>query len=306
MVSAGNLRLTLGPVLFNWPAEQWSDFYARIADEAELDRVVLGEVVCSKRLPLYADRIASAIERLRRAGKAVVLASLGLVTTERERRLSAELADAELEVEVNDLSLLATLPAGRRYAVGPLVNVYNEATLAFLAQRGAHRICLPPELPIGSVEILARAGEMHGVEVEVWSFGRIPLALSGRCYHARVHGLSKDSCQFVCGRDPDGLAVTTRDGEGFLAVNGVQTLSHACATALADIDRVSLAGVTSLRLSPQSCDMVAVTRIFRDRLRGRTDSREAQARLQQVQGFAPFCNGFLHGRAGAALVGPAP
>lgn len=302
----GHVGLTLGPVLFNWPAEQWSDFYARIADEAELDRVVLGEVVCSKRLPLYADRVAPAIERLQRAGKTVALASLGLVTTERERRLSADLTDAGLEVEVNDLSLLAMLPPGRRFSVGPLVNVYNEATLAFLAESGARTICLPPELPLRSVEILARAGETHGVAVEVWSFGRVPLALSGRCYHARVQGLSKDSCQFVCGRDADGLAVTTRDGEGFLAVNGVQTLSHACATTLAEIDLLSAAGVASLRLSPHSGDMVTVTQIFRDRLRGRTDSREAQERLRQVQGFAPFCNGFLHGRAGAALVGAEP
>ncbi|MCP3056298.1 U32 family peptidase, partial [Aurantimonas sp. LRZ36] len=37
------MRLTLGPVLYNWPADEWSDFYARIADEAPVDRVVVGE-----------------------------------------------------------------------------------------------------------------------------------------------------------------------------------------------------------------------------------------------------------------------
>jgi collagenase-like PrtC family protease len=47
------MRLTLGPLLFNWPAERWRDFYARIADEAPVDRVVLGEVVCSKRQPFH-------------------------------------------------------------------------------------------------------------------------------------------------------------------------------------------------------------------------------------------------------------
>ena len=40
--------LTLGPVLFNWSPDRLRDFYARIADEAEVDRVHLGEVVCGK------------------------------------------------------------------------------------------------------------------------------------------------------------------------------------------------------------------------------------------------------------------
>ncbi len=39
--------LSLGPVLFNWDAEDKRDFYFRIADEALLDAVYVGEVVCS-------------------------------------------------------------------------------------------------------------------------------------------------------------------------------------------------------------------------------------------------------------------
>ena len=42
--------------------------------------------------------------------------------------------------------------------MGPLINVYNEATLGFLVRRGAKAFCLPPELPFASIEILARAG----------------------------------------------------------------------------------------------------------------------------------------------------
>ncbi len=46
-------ELTLGPILFHWPAEQKLDFYARIADEAPIDTVYLGEVICSKRSPFF-------------------------------------------------------------------------------------------------------------------------------------------------------------------------------------------------------------------------------------------------------------
>ncbi|SMF21661.1 Collagenase-like protease, PrtC family [Tistlia consotensis] len=304
----GRPELTLGPVLFNWRADDWADFYARIADEADLDRVVLGEVVCSKRLPFYAQRVAAAVERLQRGGKAVALASLALVTSPRERGLAADLAAMEeTEIEVNDLTLLGLLPAGRGFSVGPLVNVYNEATLAFLAERGARRVCLPPELPLASVAALATAAEGLSLTLEVWSFGRVPLALSGRCYHARIHGLSKDSCQFVCAEDPDGLAVETLDGEGFLAVNGVQTLSYSCATTLGRSDDLRGAGLTAFRLSPQLCDMVAVTRLYRDRLAGALGAGEALARLQALQGIAPLSDGFLAGGVGAARVsGPGP
>lgn len=294
--------LTLGPLLFNWPADRWSDFYAAIADEAPVDRVHLGEVVCSKRLPFYIDRIPQAIERLRRAGKTVVLSSLALVTLKRERDMCADLVDSgDLEIEVNDLTMLAHLPPKRAFTVGPLVNVYNEGALAFLAERGATHVCLPPELPLASVAELARAGAARGVVTEVWAFGRVPLAISGRCYHARVHGLAKDNCQFVCGEDLDGLKVTTLDGEDFLAVNGVQTLSFTYGNMVTDIARLREAGVMSLRLSPHDGDMIEVARIFRQVLDGRREADEAADALSRLFPEAVFSNGFLAGGEGARL-----
>lgn len=37
------LSLTLGPVLFLWDEDRWRDFYFQIADEADVDTVVIGE-----------------------------------------------------------------------------------------------------------------------------------------------------------------------------------------------------------------------------------------------------------------------
>ena len=42
----GSMKLTLGPNLFNWQPDVWRDFYFRIADEASVDTVAVGEVVC--------------------------------------------------------------------------------------------------------------------------------------------------------------------------------------------------------------------------------------------------------------------
>ncbi len=307
-MTQGRFELTVGPLLFNWPAERLADFYARIADEAPVDRVVIGESVCSKREPFHTDCTEAAIERLERAGKKVVLASLTLVTLERERRAAramfapAEGEDGAREVDIDDLTLLGFVPAGGGFSVGPMVNVYGEATLGFLARHGARRVCLPPELPFASVAVLGRAAAELGVGLELFAYGRMPLAISGRCYHARVHGLSKDSCQFVCEQDPDGLPVRTSDGTDFLAINGVQTLSYKYANLVGDLDRLAGAGVTSLRLSPHSGDFVAVTQAFARAAAGEIAPREA---LRQVQAAAPeaaFTNGFLFGDCGAAAL----
>lgn len=288
--------VVMGPVLFNWSVEEWVDFHARIADEAEVDRVHVGEVVCSKREPFWADRLPEVIERLQRGGKTVVVDTLALVTLKRERQIVADLAALDgVEIEINDFSPLVHLAPGRRFAVSPLVNVYDEGTLGVLAKRGAWSVCLPPELPITQVEALAAEGRRIGVETQVFAFGRLPLAISGRCYHARVHGLAKDSCQFVCNKDPDGLAVDTLDGERFLAINGVQTMSQAAIAVLDECERLVAAGVSAFRLSPHHCDMAAVARIFRDRLAGRIDAAEARARLGTVGLAVPLTGPMMTG-----------
>jgi collagenase-like PrtC family protease len=295
------MQLSLGPVLYNWAPERWRDFYFRVADEAPVDIVSVGEIVCSKRSPFFTDHLPVVVERLRDAGKQVLLGSLILVSQRRERRQTAELAAIEdALVEVNDLTCLKAL-AGRLHAIGPFVNIYNEASASFHAGHGATRICLPPELPLASVAAIAAA--IPDVVTEVFAFGRVPLAISARCYHARAHKLAKDNCRFVCERDPDGLKLKTLEQQDFLNINGVQTLSHTCANLLGDIDALREAGVGSLRLSPQDCDMVGVAQVFRDVLDGRDDADGGNRRLAALYPGVPFANGFLHGAAGVSYVG---
>lgn len=296
------MELTVGANQFFWSADRWAKLYDDLAD-APVNRVVLGELVCSKRLPFYQDRILDAITTLQRAGKEVVLTSLALVTLKRERKLAAELVEMGLEIEVNDLTALAYLPEGSAFSVGPLVNVYNETTVAWLASRGAKRICLPPELPLESVKILAQAGADLGIAIEVWGHGRVPLAISGRCYHARLHGRTKDNCQFACEDDPDGLDVRTLDDEPFLAMNGVQTLSDTYACAVHHIDALRDAGVAALRLSPQSTGFVALCGLYRQRLDGELTNAAFVDAIAKSDRTMRLSDGFLLGNAGVAWSG---
>jgi collagenase-like PrtC family protease len=290
------MTLTLGPVLFNWPAESWRDFYLRIADEAPVEHVCIGEVVCSRRQPFLNDVMPDVIDRLERGGKQVLLSSLALPTLERELRFNAALGCGTHMVEANDVSALRGL-SHRPHAIGPFVNVYNEGTAALLEARGAVRICLPPELPKAS--ICAIGASVPKTAIEVWGFGRTPLAISARCHHARLNGRTKDSCQFACAADPDGLDVATIDGQKFLAINGVQTLSHTYCSLLNEAAKLAQLGVSALRLSPHSCDMVSVARLFRDVLDARREPEEATAHLRAICRDASFSNGFVHGRSGA-------
>ncbi|OCP25076.1 MULTISPECIES: U32 family peptidase [unclassified Ensifer] len=300
MPASTHPSLSLGPVLYLWDGPKWRDFYFRIADEAPVEHVTLGEAVCSKRLHFIEPHVAEVIERLEGAGKKVSLASLALVTLERESQLVRGLVrDSVHPIEANDLSALGLL-AGKPHSVGPLINVYNGATARLLASRGATSICLPPELPMASVRDIAR--DAPDVVFEIFGFGRVPLAISARCAHARSKGLVKDNCQFICGEDSDGLIVDTLDRQPFLALNGVQTMSHTCQSLLQELGELTAAGIGRIRLSPQDCDMVMVARIYDDVATGRCSPAEGLGRLTLAYPGVPLSNGFHYGQTGASWI----
>ena len=300
MTEAKRAGLSLGPVYYLWDGPKWRDFYFRIADEAPVEHVTLGETVCSKRQHFSEPHVAEVIERLEAAGKTVVLSTLAMVTLERESRHVRDLIrDSVHSVEANDLSALGLLK-DKPHSIGPLVNVYNAATARTLAVRGANNICLPPELPAASIRQMLK--EMPDFSFEIFAFGRMPLAISARCAHARSKGLTKDNCQFICGEDPDGLPLRTLDRQSFLVLNGVQTMSNSCAVLLGDLAPLAEAGLSRVRLSPQDCDMVCVADIYRAVMDGRVEAEEAIENLAMVYPGVRFSNGFLHRQEGAAWV----
>lgn len=287
--------LTLGPVFFHWPADRLADFFRRIADEAPVDRVHIGEVVCGKRMPFSDPAWPNVIERLERGGKEVVISTLAAPATVRERRVVEELCADERLVEINDVTALPSR-AGRPFVTGPFLNVYNEASARFLIGRGARTICPPVELSLDAIGHMAQA--CPEADFELFAFGRLPLAVSGRCYHARLHGLHKDSCQFTCEKDPDGLAVDTLDGQEFLAINGVQTLSNQVQVFLPEPGGLASRGVRRLRLSPQTCDMVQVARTYKALADGTETVEGARFILSCLDLPGTMVDGYVHGKAG--------
>jgi O2-independent ubiquinone biosynthesis protein UbiV len=290
--------VTLGPVLFNWQPEAWRDFYFRIADEAPVATVYLGETICSKRAPLLEPHYEAVADRLSSAGKTVVFSTLSEVVSKLDRKLAKQISTAdEFLVEANDGSALLHLQ-GRPHHIGPLINVYNERTVAFLAGNGAQNICLPVEMPATAIAALCEGVRDLDTTIEVQAFGRQSLALSARCYHARAHGRTKDSCRFVCENDPDGLQLNTLDLKPFLVVNGVQTLSYEYLNLIRELPALRAIGVSRFRLSPHTLDMVEVASIFTGVVEGRLATDEGAARLEAIKPAAPFANGFYYGKPG--------
>ena len=293
------MKLSLGPVLYYWERERVLDFYAQAADWP-VEIVYLGEAVCSKRRALRFDDWLEVADRLAAAGKQVVLTTLALVEAESELGAMRRIAtNGRYPVEANDVAALNMLDgAGQQFVVGPTLNVYNAETLAVMRDMGAVRWVPPVELSSAALATLL-ARRPPGIETEVIAFGRLPLALSARCFTARAHRLPKDACEFRCRDYPDGLALSTREGRRFLTLNGIQTQSGGTCNLIAAVPSLHALGVDVLRLSPQADEMAAVVACFDAVRRGALDPVAAERRLEPLLPDGA-CNGYWHGAPGMA------
>jgi len=289
------MKLALGPLLYCWPRETVLGFYHEIAD-APVDTVYLGEVVCSRRHEVAFEDWLAVGERLAARGKEVVLSAQALTESEGDLKLVRRaVANGRFRVEANDWGAVHLLAGTPGWVAGPHLNVYNPQTLALVAEMGATRWVAPLE----ATRELVAGMRASGMEAEVFGYGRLPLAMSARCFTARRFNRQKEDCGYACLEFPDGMALATREGQPFLAVNGVQTLSAGTYCLVDEIDTIAGAGVGRLRVSPQSSGTVEVLRALRAACDGQLSSFDARKALAAI---APgkLWNGFWHGRPGLA------
>lgn len=287
------MRISLGPLHYYWPRQQVLDFYAGVAD-SPIDAVYLGEVVCSRRHELRLDDWIEVADMLSQHGKQCVLSTLTLIESESDLKALRRLADNGRHlVEANDMGAVHLLAARRlSFVAGPTLNVFNDATLALLAQAGAMRWVMPPELGREALAAI-QARRPAGMKTEVFAWGRLPLAYSSRCFTARHYNLQKDSCAFRCIEHAEGIALKTREGEDFLNLNGIQTQSSRIYSLLRELPELRRLGVDMLRVSPQSEGTLGVVAALRKAIDGGATP---------PMGAADTCNGFWFGKPGLERV----
>ena len=291
--------IALGPLLYYWPREAVLQFYASVAD-APVDRVYLGETVCTRRHEIRHAQWLEIAQMLRDAGKEVVLSTPVLVESDTDiawmRRVCAQ---DDYLVEANDPGAVRCM-GGRPFVGGPHLNAYHADTLAWLAGLGAVGCVAPVEMDGTTLAALA-AARPAGMQLEALVWGRLPLAFSARCFTARHHRLRKDSCEFRCMDYPDGLVAATGEGQAFFTLNGVQTQSATCLDLCAEAPEMARMGVGMLRVSPHSTGTLAVVQ--------QLAAIRAGQRAPAASGITPAgaepCNGYWHGRAGIAWEAPA-
>ncbi len=290
-------KLALGPVLYYWSKNQLLDFYQQMSG-APVDIIYLGEMVCSKRHPLNTGDWLELAARLSAGGKDVVLSTMALLEAESELLTLRRLCEnGRFTVEANDMGAVRLLAERNTpFVLGTGINVYNSRTLRVLAGLGAKRWVMPVELSRQTLASIQMERPV-GVETEVFVYGRMPLAYSARCFTARYHNLPKDDCQYRCLNDPEGLTLSTREGQAFLTLNGIQTQSAQTCNLLLELAALRELNVDVLRISPQAEGTGAVVSAFAASLHGERDPVTAAQALNAALPYGA-CNGYWHGQPG--------
>jgi collagenase-like PrtC family protease len=279
------MQLSLGPLQYFWPRELTLAFY-REAAHWPLDRIHIGETVCSKRRELGTRDWLALAEELAESGKQIVMSTLALIEAESELGALRRIVDqGRFLVEANDLSAVQYCrQRGLPFVAGPTLNIYNAQVLALLIDDGLQRWV--PGVEQGHDLLVDLRSAMAALdrampELEVIAWGRLPLSFSARCFTARALDVAKDDCGFRCIEHPDGLPLATRDGQRFLRINGIQVQGEEITDLAPEIGELRNLGVDALRLYPQHEGMAEVVARFRAAL----DADAPVERVGAVNGY---------------------
>lgn len=291
-----DMKYSLGPLLYFWPKCDVEHFYQQ-AQQSQADIIYLGETVCSKRREVKAKHWFDIAKALTNSGKQVVLSTMALIEAPSEVNVMKKYIDnGDFVIEANDVSGIQLASEAKvPFVVGPSVNAYNAQTLKLFSKQGMIRWCMPVELSRDWLNNVLNQCDDIGIrnqfEIEVFSYGYLPLAYSARCFTARAENKAKDDCETCCIHYPTGIQVNSQEGQEIFNLNGIQTQSGYCYNLGNDLQ--SMKGLVDIvRLSPLSIETLETLAQFKL-------NEQSQ---NTIQTNSKSCNGYWHQVAGLTLI----
>jgi len=289
------MKVSLSPLLYYWPKQQTIDFYQQ-AISSDADIIYLGETVCSKRRELKTRDWIELATSLNTHEKEIVLSTMALLEAPSELTALRKLCEnGEIKIEANDLGAVQILTEKKLpFVCGPAINCYNAQTLKLLINQGMQRWVMPVELSrdwlSNIIDDVHKMKLRDQFEVEVLSYGHLPLAYSARCFTARSENKAKDDCGLTCINYPQGRIAHTQEDQQVFILNGIQTLSGYCYNLINDLE--SMEGLVDiLRISPNSLNSLKTLSHFKEQLLCKNNYTQ----LSSLQ-----CNGYWHSIEGLA------
>ena len=288
------MEITLAPIPFYWTRESVFQFYEN-ATLWPVDRIVLGENVCSKRRELSTNDWLSLAKTLTSKGKQVSISTLALLEAESElKTLTKICSQTEINVEANDLAAVELLYKYKQtFSAGPYLNIYSPNTLKLLMKDGLQRWTLPVELGRDHLSTMTASisTEAMPIKTEVMAYGYLPLALSARCFTARAIDRPKDQCEKICIEYSSGIPVDSQEQQRLFVINGIQTLSGEILDLRRELSDMQQRGVDSIRISPTQHDMRPIIQSYKDTLNDSSISETPAS-------TAAYCNGYWFHESG--------
>jgi len=292
------MKTSLAAVPYFWTKQVYQDFYQQVTD-TDIDTVYLGETVCSKRRSMTLQDWMEIGNLLANKGKQVVLSTMTLLEAESELNyLKKIVQQGDFLIEANDMSAIqVSNQASRPFVAGNAINIYNNQSLSLFNKLGMTRWNIPVELGQEDLKPVIPKAQELGVELEYQVYGRMPLAYSARCFTARHHDLPKDRCQFKCKDDVEGIAVTTREGDSFAQINGIQTQSGKVSNLLNHWQKLEATGIDYARIVPVAPETTLEV------IRALTDAiNNNQATVDFTDNTREYCNGYWFQMAGLEMI----
>ncbi|WP_294965776.1 U32 family peptidase [uncultured Gilliamella sp.] len=290
------MKYALGPVLYYWPKTETEAFY-HAAKDSEADIIYMGETVCTKRREMKVPNWLDLAKQIALTGKQVVLSTLALLEAPSELNdLRQSVNNGDFLIEANDLAAINIAHDNKLpFVAGPAINCYNALTLKLLQKQGMIRWCMPVELSrdwlVNILKQFASLNIERKFEVEVFSYGYLPLAYSARCFTARSEDRPKDKCETCCIKYPIGREVFSQEQQKVFVLNGIQTQSGYCynlGNNLKDMKGL----VDIVRISPLGRETLDIVKQFKTNEDGLNPLHIEHKR---------DCNGYWNGIAGLEL-----